>query len=127
MMGRTLELGLPLIDITETVTAIHQNHDYGHVAQRSGADWEGPEADRNRSLAGWLDRYVHNPANATQLLTADGLHPARSPRHIRARAEAFVALRPAAWPLRSLVRGLRRLQAATRGRSGSAGSSSQGA
>jgi hypothetical protein len=107
MMGRTLELGLPLIDMTPATTVIHQNHDYGHVAARSGSNWEGPEADRNRQLAGWLDRYVHSPANATHVLTRNGLAPARSARHLRAKAEELLALRPVAAPLRSVVRAVR--------------------
>jgi hypothetical protein len=115
MMGRTLELGLPLIDMTPTTTVIHQNHDYGHVASRSGSNWEGPEADRNRELAGWIDRYVHSPANSTKLLTSAGLVPARSARHVRAKAEEFLALRPAAAPLRRLLRGARRLGAGRQG------------
>jgi len=104
MMGRALELGLPLIDITESVCVVHQNHDYGHVAARRGADWEGPEAERNRSLGGWLQQYLHTPANSTHLLTPSGLRPARSPRHLRARAEAFIVLRPVAAPLLRLIR-----------------------
>jgi hypothetical protein len=113
MMGRALELGLPLIDITPSVTVVHQNHDYGHVGARTGADWEGPEADRNRQLAGWLDRYVHSPANATHLLMPTALRRASSARHLRAQIEAFVALRPAAAPLRRLVRLVRRVESAT--------------
>jgi hypothetical protein len=105
MIGRALELRYPLIDITASVTAIHQNHDYAHVAGAiGGADWEGPEANRNRELAPGLRRYIHNPYNATQLLTLDGLRPARSLKHLRARFEAFVALRPIALPLRRLIR-----------------------
>jgi hypothetical protein len=109
MMGRTIELGLPLIDITASITAIHQNHEYGHVAKRTGTDWEGPEAKRNRKLGGWLETYLHTPANATHELTPTGLRRTRSLRHLRARFEAFVALRPAAAPLRRLVKLARRL------------------
>jgi hypothetical protein len=104
MMGRALRLRLPLIDITESVTAIHQNHDYGHVAKAVGSDWEGPEAERNRQLAGGFDRYIHNPYNATYLLGLRGLRRARSRQHLRARVEAFVALRPVARPLHRLIR-----------------------
>ncbi len=114
MMGRTRELGLALIDMTPSTTVIHQNHDYGHVSQRKGSDWEGPEADRNRELAGWLDRYVHSPSNATHLLTPAGLRRARSPKHLRAKAEEFVALRPVAAPLRRLIKLVRRV--ASRGK-----------
>jgi hypothetical protein len=108
LIGRPLELRLPLIDLTPSVTVIHQNHDYRHVAQRVGADWEGPEADRNRDLAGRLDRYVHTPANATRVLTADGLRRPRSLKHLRAKFEEVVALHPVAAPLRWLIRLARR-------------------
>ena len=108
MIGRSLELRLPLIDITESVTAIHQNHDYGHVLGRTTTTWEGPEATRNRALAPGIERYVHNPYNATRLLTPHGLRRARSLRHLRARFEAFVALRPVARPLHRRIRRLRR-------------------
>jgi hypothetical protein len=110
MIGRTLEHGWQLIDVTPSVTVIHQNHDYGHVAQRTAEDWEGPEADRNRRLSGWMDTYVHSPANATHVLEPNGLRRARSARHLRARLEEVVALRPAAAPLRELVRLVRRAQ-----------------
>ncbi len=110
MIGRALELSIPLIDITPSVTAIHQNHDYGHVAKRTGTDWEGPEALRNRELAGRLDRYMHTPANVTHVLTPGGLRRPRSARHLRAKTEAFVALEPGAAPLRYLVKLVRRAQ-----------------
>jgi hypothetical protein len=103
LIGHSLTLGLALIDMTQSVTVIHQNHDYGHVAKRRGSDWEGPEAERNRQLAGSLDRYVHSPSNATHLLTSDDIRRARSPRHLRAKVEEFVALRPIATPLRRLI------------------------
>ena len=108
MMCRTLELGVPLIDVTPSATVIHQNHDYRHVTSRTGSDWEGPEADTNRQLAGWLDRYVHSPSNATHVLAPGGLRRARSPKHLRAKAEEALALKPAAAPVRSLVRLVRR-------------------
>jgi hypothetical protein len=109
MIGRALELHYPLIDITASVTAIHQNHDYGHVVGGPGAStWEGPEASRNRELAPGLERYIHNPYNATHLLTPGGLRRVRSLKHGRARLEAFVALRPVARPVRWLIRRVRR-------------------
>lgn len=43
--------GAPLIDATDAITAVHQNHAYGGFA---GADavWKSPEARRNLELAG---------------------------------------------------------------------------
>jgi len=109
MIGRALQLRLPVIDMTPSTTVIHQNHDYGHVQGAQGLDWEGPEADRNRQLGGWTDRYQHTPSNATQVLAPDGLHRARSLKHLRARVEEFVLLQPAAAPLRWLIKPVRRV------------------
>ena len=107
MIGRTLELGFPLVDMTPSVTAIHQNHDYRHVAGSPSTNWEGPEAQRNRELIPGIDRYTHSPYNATLLLTPDGLRRPRTLKHVRARLEAFVALAPVARPLHRLIRLLR--------------------
>jgi hypothetical protein len=104
MIGRTLQLGFPVIDMTPSTTVVHQNHDYGHVQGRRGADWEGPEADRNLELGGWLDRYKHSPSNATHVLGPDGLKRARSLKYLRGRVEEFILLRPVAAPLRRLIR-----------------------
>ncbi|MGD0198636.1 MAG: hypothetical protein ABSC56_12125 [Solirubrobacteraceae bacterium] len=108
MIRRALQLGFPVIDMTESVTAIHQNHGYGHVANAIGSDWEGPEAKRNRDLAGDFDRYIYTPYNATHLLGVNGLRRARSRKHVRARIEAFIALNPGARPLHRLIRLLHR-------------------
>jgi len=104
MIRRALRLGFPVIDMTEAVTAIHQNHGYRHVAKAVGSDWEGPEAKRNRELAGDFDRYIYSPYNATRLLGPARMRRARSLKHLRARIEAFVALNPVARPLYWVVR-----------------------
>jgi hypothetical protein len=78
------------------------------VGGPGASTWEGPEASRNRELAPGLERYIHNPYNATHLLTPGGLRRASSLKHARARLEAFVALRPVARPLRWLIRLVRR-------------------
>jgi hypothetical protein len=106
LIGRALGLALPLIDMTPSVLAIHQNHGYAHVAG-GGGSWEGPEAARNRQLATGIERYVHSPFNATALLEPAGLVPARSPAHLRARVEAFITLAPVARPLHRLIRAVR--------------------
>jgi len=104
MIRRALELSIPVIDMTESVTAIHQNHGYGHVAKTMGPAWEGAEAKRNRELAGGFDRYIYSPYNATHLLGVRRLRRARSAKHLRARIEAFVTLHPVGRPLHRLVR-----------------------
>ncbi|HEY7967413.1 MAG TPA: hypothetical protein VID68_10315 [Solirubrobacteraceae bacterium] len=103
LIGRARELRMPLIDMTPSVLAIHQNHGYAHVSGGAGS-WEGPEAARNRELATGIERYTFNPYNSTHVLTPGGLRRTRSLRHLRARAEAFITLRPVAAPLYRLIR-----------------------
>lgn len=47
----TLRRRTALVDTSQAITAIHQNHDYEHVPQGTGS-YEGPEADHNRAIAG---------------------------------------------------------------------------
>jgi len=44
-----------LIDASKVVLAVHQNHDYGHVAQAQGNSHNGPEGEENLRLAGNFD------------------------------------------------------------------------
>lgn len=65
-----LENGASVIDVTDGVLVIHQNHDYSHVAYsetmkgRPGID-AGPERKRNIELAGGVDK-AYDLRNATQ-------------------------------------------------------------
>jgi hypothetical protein len=65
---RARQLDIPVVDITETVTVIHQNHDYKHIPGRRGKAWEGPEGDRNLQLIGGA-KNIYTLADATHILT----------------------------------------------------------
>ena len=53
MVYHAHETGIPVVDASEAITAIHQSHGYAHVAGgRRGADITGVEAKRNRDLGG---------------------------------------------------------------------------
>lgn len=108
------ELGLPLIDATAGVLAIHQNHDYRHVSGGDGRSYEGPEARKQRSLLGNVRGSVYD---ATHCYTPGGLVRAQGFAYRRARwqrrwmtrqllnAESFVASRTASsrrWLSRSI-------------------------
>lgn len=67
--------GIPLVDITETVTVVHQNHDYSHIKHRDGPLWEGPEARQNRSVM--RTQYNFTIEDATYRLSPSGLHRER--------------------------------------------------
>jgi hypothetical protein len=54
LLWAALRRGAALIDATESVTAVHQWHDYGHVSGGIEGTWKGPEAQRNLQVAGGL-------------------------------------------------------------------------
>ncbi len=96
MLYRAWELGAAIVDATEAVMAVHQNHDYTHVGPRMDqqAVWSGPEAQHNRALAGICGRYQFSIHNATHRLTATGLVPATAEAYLRQRLDSL----PAYWP-----------------------------
>lgn len=70
--------GKPVIDATEAITAIHQNHDYSHHPGGAHYLWHGEEAQRNRQLAGidqWGDAFLFTMKDATHTMSARGPRP----------------------------------------------------
>jgi hypothetical protein len=81
LLRRARETGAMVVDATPVVTAVHQNHDYDHVAGGAAEVYSGPEADRNMELAGGFDKllFIHD---ATHVLTRRLLLPALAPRYL---------------------------------------------
>lgn len=71
--------GATVIDASEVVLAVHQNHDYSHAAGGRDGIWNGEQARRNRALVGDLGRWL-TIEDADHRLTADGL--VRQYRHM---------------------------------------------
>jgi hypothetical protein len=66
------KLGIPVVDATNVVTAIHQNHNYTHLSGGRGAAYvTGEEAKQNDKLAGNIK--IANGSVATWKLTPLGL------------------------------------------------------
>ncbi len=68
----------PVIDATEAITAIHQNHDYSHHPGGAHYLWNGEEAQRNRKLAGidnWGDAFLFTMKDATHRMSGQGIRP----------------------------------------------------
>jgi hypothetical protein len=86
-----------LVDATDAVFAIHQNHDYSHHAQGTSGVWEGKEAQQNLALAGGWD-YVFTLADATHEMSPAGLKRVFRPSPIRTRLRRFGALHPRFMP-----------------------------
>lgn len=81
LLFRARALGAPLIDATSTVLAVHQDHDYAHLARAPRATVQH-EIDRNRELA--LFRRL-DLRDATHLLTPTRLQRAYDLAHLRRR------------------------------------------
>jgi len=69
LIYRARVLGIPVINATKAVTAIHQNHNYSHVPFQKDNAWEGPEADWNRKLIG-CGEYMFTLLDATNIMTS---------------------------------------------------------
>lgn len=82
MVSDTKRRGVPVIDLSDRVTAIHQNHDYQHVAsgghesekvklRRKYCYLSGPEARENQRLA--KGKHVVSGSTASHRLTEQGV------------------------------------------------------
>jgi hypothetical protein len=84
--------GAPVVDATQVVMAVHQNHDYSHLPGGKQEAWEGPEARRNRALRASNPMFTMH--DATWLLTQRWFIPAIHPQYIRQRWERLPVLHP---------------------------------
>jgi hypothetical protein len=83
MIYRARSLGIPVVDATPSVDAVHQKHEYAHVPRGAGKLWHGPEADANAALAG--DIPLMSLHHATHVLGSKGLRRATTSPYLRAR------------------------------------------
>jgi hypothetical protein len=65
-----LSIGVPVVDASRVVRAVHQNHDYAYHPDGEKGVWEGEEAQENYRLH--YGKYA-TLSNATYLLTANRL------------------------------------------------------
>ncbi|MBI5682431.1 MAG: hypothetical protein HZC45_04610 [Deltaproteobacteria bacterium] len=65
-------LGIPLIDVSNHVLAVHQNHDYSYYPGGKQGISTGAEVEQNRRLAGGKDNYF-TIRDADWVLTDEGL------------------------------------------------------
>jgi hypothetical protein len=100
-------LGVPVVDATDVVTCVHQNHGYAHHPNGTAGVFKGPEAVRNTELLGG-DEYIFTALNATHVLTASGLRRRMdlNPLYVLRKLAVGPALYPVLRPLAPLVRSL---------------------
>jgi hypothetical protein len=116
LIYKARSLRIPVVDATEAILAIHQNHDYAHVPDREGKRWQGPEARENLELAGGWE-HIFTLEDATHRLTARGLERNVSRGNMRRRLSRIPVLHPFVAPvylgLRNLYRKLLRIPGPT--------------
>lgn len=77
-----------VIDVSDCVLVIHQNHDYSHYPGGIGALLKSEEAKQNLKLAGgWRRQYNIN--DAKYILTKDGIKRAPIFKHLKERFKYF--------------------------------------
>jgi len=87
VIWRARSLRMPVVDVTDVATVIHQSHEYGHVQHVRGSRWEGPEGDANFELMRWEERRF-SLDDATHVALVDGgLAPKKTSLQHRIRTE----------------------------------------
>jgi len=121
LIYKTRALRLPVIDATEVVTIVHQNHDFAHITTIKGdagqADRKGIEGIRNRELLG-SNYHAFTLLDATYRLTPAGLKPTMtmSIRYLVHRILRLPEMHPRLIPLVQIIKGLRFLYSTLRSR-----------
>jgi hypothetical protein len=93
LLWKVRSMGVPVVDATQVVLAVHQNHDYSHHPGGQAGLWQDVEARQNYAL---LDGHFATIDNATHRLTPSGLSPNYYHCVAVARRKAS-ELRSAAW------------------------------
>jgi hypothetical protein len=82
LIFRARSLGVPVVDATGCVMAIHQTHDYSHSPIGRDGVWT-PEAQRNLALTGGPEQFF-TVGDATHILTQRGI-AAETPADLKAK------------------------------------------
>lgn len=76
LVGKALSLGVAVVDVSEVVCAVHQNHDYGYHPRGMEGVWRDEEARSNHELAR-SDCRLATIEDAPYRLTAAGIEQNR--------------------------------------------------
>lgn len=84
LVYRAKSMRLPVVDASPSILAVHQSHDYSHIAAAKEDVWKGPEAIKNQRLSGDLER-LFGVFDATHVLKDASVRRAHSFRYLRQR------------------------------------------
>lgn len=82
LLWKARSAGAALVDASEAIMAVHQNHDYAHHPEGREGVYLGFEAKRNRELMGG-SHHLFTLEDATHCLTPSGLKRNLSRRYFR--------------------------------------------
>ena len=105
ILWKVRSMGVPVVDATEVVLAIHQNHDYSHHPGGQKGLWQDVEARQNAEL---MDGHFATIDNATHRLTPAGMRPNYYHWVAQARRRSAAARASAWFGFLNLTRPLRR-------------------
>jgi len=114
LVWRAGDCGVPVVDVSDMVCAIHQNHDYSYHPQGMDGVWYDDRTRSNfRSAGGW--GHLHTIEDASHRLTSEGIQPNRYHRLAPARRRVRrvnkavrTLLRTKVWhPLLNMTRSVR--------------------
>lgn len=109
---RAQSLCLPVVDASDVITVIHQNHGYLHHPGGLDAIWFGPEAEENRKLLGGAAR-VFTIEDADWKLSSRGWRKqAWSPGRVRRRLATLAVLGRLPAPMVAGLRLIARVESA---------------
>jgi hypothetical protein len=75
--------GIAVIDATDTIHAVHQNHDYTHIKKNEGERWENcPESEYNLNLVKNQITHLWELGDATHYISDGIVLPKMSPRRL---------------------------------------------
>jgi hypothetical protein len=106
LIWKVRSIGVPVVDVTQVVLAIHQNHDYSHHPDGERGFWQGVEAQQNYALLG--KGHFATLDNATHRLTPNGLRPNYYHWIVQTKCKVISARNAAWFGLLGLTRPLRR-------------------
>jgi hypothetical protein len=105
LLWKVRSMRVPVVDATQVVLAIHQNHDYSHHPGGLTGLWKDVEAQQNHAL---LNGHFATIDNATHLLTPNGLRPNYYHWVAQAKRKALGVCNAAWFGVLDLTRPLRR-------------------
>jgi hypothetical protein len=88
LLWKARSSGAIIVDASDMVVAVHQNHDYVHHPQGRDGVYLGPEAKRNQELMGG-SHHLFTLDDATHFLTPSGLKRNLSRRYFRRKWKFF--------------------------------------